>query len=276
VTTLPLRRWIDRKISMIEHAGIAGAISGFNSKPTSEQHWRFPSRVPSLQHDRLHIWRIPLGDSRMDRGANWLSAGELEQAASYRPGQDRMRFIRRRAALRQLLAAYVNCSAKKIAFSRGKWGKLGLLGAPDVQFSVSQSGDWALIALTRCVSIGLDVEQVRELADLDEIAAVVLGPRETLALSSMPKKERTRAFYQSWIRKEAYVKMLGLGLFKELRSIDIERLGDELVAIREHDRCAAHFLAEVVPANHFVAAVIAAEAGPFSYDLFDALKLDCT
>jgi phosphopantetheinyl transferase len=273
---LSLRRWIDLKNSMIQDVKIAGAIRGFNPKPTLEKRWLCPSRVPPLEHGLLHIWRIRLGDSRIDRRVNWLSADELARAATYCADQHRRRFIRRRATVRQLLGAYANCSAKEIAFCHEKWGRPGLADAPDIRFSVSQSGDWALIAVTQCVSIGLDVERIRELPELAEIAALVLGRRENLSLKRVPKQERTRAFYQSWIRKEAYVKMLGLGLFKDLKSIDIERLGDELVAIREHEGCEAHFLAEVAPASQFVAAVILAETGPFSYDLFDTRKLDCS
>jgi 4'-phosphopantetheinyl transferase len=60
--------------------------------------------------------------------------------------------------------------------------------------------------------VGVDVERVRPLPDLDEIAARTFSPEERRRLSRLDPAERLAGFFNCWTRKEAYLKALGIGL----------------------------------------------------------------
>ncbi len=86
-----------------------------------------------------------------------------------------------------------------------------------VEVSVSHSGDWVLVAATRDHAIGVDVERVDP--DLDHLAVgrLVLRDEELAELTAVAEPDRASWFTRCWVRKEAVVKALGLGLRLPLR-----------------------------------------------------------
>jgi 4'-phosphopantetheinyl transferase len=69
--------------------------------------------------------------------------------------------------------------------------------------------------------VGVDVEAVRALEDIDGLAASCFSPTERAALAAVPADRRLEAFYDGWTRKEAFVKLLGDGLSRPLDSFDV-------------------------------------------------------
>ena len=69
-----------------------------------------------------------------------------------------------------------------------------------------------MIALTTGLEIGVDVEQIRPLPDMQSIADRSFRPEEASEIMSLPQPERDHAFYRCWTRKEAYIKAIGDGL----------------------------------------------------------------
>ncbi len=100
-----------------------------------------------------------------------LSSDELARAARFHFERDRTRFSVARAALREILAHYLGTSPAEIAFVYGDHGKPAL--APpygDLRFNLSHSHDLALCAVARGSEVGVDVERIRELDDLEGMA----------------------------------------------------------------------------------------------------------
>jgi 4'-phosphopantetheinyl transferase len=64
--------------------------------------------------------------------------------------------------------------------------------------------------------VGLDVEQLRDIADLDALAAHVRSPAER----SRPGLD-TAGFFRTWTRKEALVKASGDGLSAPMTAITL-------------------------------------------------------
>ena len=69
-----------------------------------------------------------------------------------------------------------------------------------------------MFAFTVGCPIGIDLEQIRPLHDMDHIAERFFCREEAAELMSLAQPERERAFYRCWTRKEAYIKALGGGL----------------------------------------------------------------
>ncbi len=151
-----------------------------------------------------------------------LAPDELDRARRLRFDVDRRRFVAGRAALRQILGGCLGVSPSDVALGAGPWGKPCLDPArhgSGLRFNLSHSGDLALLALGAGLEVGVDVEQVRPLPELQDIVDRYFSPFERTALAAMPPGRRARAFFACWTLKEAYLKACGDGLQRRLTAV---------------------------------------------------------
>ncbi len=170
----------------------------------------------------VHVWDVALGDVAAAAAAR-LSVDELERAAAFRSDEPRRRFVVVRGALRALLARYLGASAQSILFAQGPHGKpvLDRTGAGELCFNVSHSGDRALLAFTCRDEPGVDIERVCAGRDSTAIANRFFATKEAEALRALPETARATAFFRCWVRKEACLKALGVGIGHGLDKIEV-------------------------------------------------------
>lgn len=89
-----------------------------------------------------------------------------------------------------------------------------------------------MIGLGHVVRLGVDIEKLRPLQDLDGLAARCFSPVELVDLEKQPPEQRTQAFFNCWTRKEAFIKAVGDGLSHSLQSFDVTLLPGETTRIR--------------------------------------------
>jgi 4'-phosphopantetheinyl transferase len=90
-----------------------------------------------------------------------------------------------------------------------------------LSFNLSHSAGLAAYAFATASEVGIDVEQVRPIPDLESIAAQHFSAPECSELFAADPASRCEIFYRIWTRKEAYVKAIGSGLSIPLRSLDL-------------------------------------------------------
>jgi 4'-phosphopantetheinyl transferase len=113
-----------------------------------------------------------------------------------------------------VLAKYLLEDPRALSIRAGTSGKPRLDGAdPSIQFNISHTGDLALIAVTRGLRVGIDVERIRDVPDIEAIIDGFFSEQETAWLRSRENEELTWAFFLLWTRREAAAKALGIGLF---------------------------------------------------------------
>ena len=141
--------------------------------------------------DEVRVVRIPLDGPSADL-AETLSADERERAARFVFDVHRRRFVAARASLRRVLALCLDRDPAGLSFEYTDRGRpsLRLASHPDFDFNLAHSGDLALLALSSR-TVGVDVEQRREMPNALAIARRFFSPRE-LAAESEPSA-RTRA-----------------------------------------------------------------------------------
>jgi hypothetical protein len=78
--------------------------------------------VPPLGVNEVHLWRIPLDDSRLVP-LDLLEPVERARALRFRFAVDRHRFVQRRVAARRLLGRYCGIDPAHVRFSVNAYGK---------------------------------------------------------------------------------------------------------------------------------------------------------
>lgn len=159
--------------------------------------WRVRTQAPSAVAERLELL---LGDD------------EKSCAAQFRFDRLRESFVIARGVLRILLGHYLKASPISIQFKYGSRGKPALAAPARMDFNMSHSGGLAVFAVAASCEIGVDLEQIRPLQDMQSIADRFFCSEEAAELRSLPANQRERGFYLCWTRKEAYIKAIGDGL----------------------------------------------------------------
>ncbi|MEU0530780.1 4'-phosphopantetheinyl transferase family protein [Amycolatopsis tolypomycina] len=98
-------------------------------------------------------------------------------------------------------------------------GRPRLAGAPE--FSVSHTEKWLLLATATEGLIGADIETPAAAADPAGLAGVVLSAAEHREFSAADPAERTGRLLTAWTRKEAAMKLAGLGLAAAPARVDV-------------------------------------------------------
>lgn len=171
----------------------------------------------------IDLWTAITADPRWDTCdcRSVISAEEYQRAIRFLSPDLQQRSMRQTAVLRLVLAMTLNCSPEQLRFGRMGRGKPFLPDAPHINFNVSHSGPVVLIGVTVLKPIGVDVEAIRPMDDIETVARRIFAPGETEAILSVDDRERVLAFFRCWTRKEALVKALGDGLYRDLDSFEV-------------------------------------------------------
>ena len=170
------------------------------------------SRLVATPGD-AEIWLADLDAA--DAGDSALAVlSDDEQARARRFVFDihRRRFVACRAALRARLAERLGRAAGSLRFEYGPVGKPALAGGDTLRFNVSHSDRYALLAIGGRAEVGVDIERIRPLSDMDALAERVFSDGERAALAQVPGEGKADAFFAGWTRKEAYIKARGDGI----------------------------------------------------------------
>lgn len=159
------------------------------------------------------VWCVPVAGTMaaLDAPEHRISTLERRRAARYADAATAARFIAARAALRHLLAERLDCHPLAVVVEADAAGR-PQLGGSGLRFSVSHSGDLALIALADAGRLGVDIEALRPVPDALAIARKSLDGRVAAALAGLPEPARSRRFLAAWTALEARLKAQGWGL----------------------------------------------------------------
>lgn len=170
----------------------------------------------------VHRISLDLPDEALARLALTLSPDEAQRAARFRFERHRRRFTAARGALRAILGAALGLPPAAVALVYGEHGKPALADdSAGVRFNLSHSENWALCAVARGRTLGVDLEAVRPLDDMEALANRFYSAREAAWLRALAEAERPGPFFRAWTCKEAYVKATGRGLGFSTRLIEV-------------------------------------------------------
>jgi 4'-phosphopantetheinyl transferase len=237
-----------------------------------KDNWTPPPDSLNLESHHVDVWRLSLNllaDS-VKLTESTLSADETERAARFHFEVDKKRFLVTHNALRKILGRYLHRDPAELKFSLNQYGKPALINSA-LEFNLSHSGDFALIAVTQGRKIGVDVERIRQGISSHVIAQQYFSKAEVAELQSLPIEQRESAFFTCWTRKEAYIKAQGLGLALPLESFDVSLTPGQPAILRatrpdEKESACWTLLSLDVVSNY--AGALAVEGNAFDFRFF--------
>jgi 4'-phosphopantetheinyl transferase len=231
-----------------------------------------------LSRDAVHIWTMPTQapEAVVAQFGRVLSEEEAERASRFRFDHLRNLFVITHGVLRHLLGRYLGLDPAGICFIYGDKGKPGVASEADLHFNLTHSDGVAAIAFTAGCQVGMDVEHIRSLADMPQIADQCFSSEEAEELMLLPAGERAGAFFRCWTRKEAYIKAIGDGLSCALDSFRVTLLPEappRLVHIGGNRAAADMWTVHDLDLAPEYAAALAYRERPRSLSIFPMLDL---
>jgi 4'-phosphopantetheinyl transferase len=171
-------------------------------------------RDVSLGVNEIHVWKIDLDQPKfaVQEILGNLSSDELERANKYKFEKDSRRFIAARGGLRQILSVYTGIIPNELRFGYSSHGKPELSHQSSLRFNFSHSESLALFAVTVESEIGIDVERIRPIPEMDTIAKQTFPARAYEEFISYPQNLKQNEFFRNWTKWEAYLKAIGKGI----------------------------------------------------------------
>jgi len=158
---------------------------------------------------KVDVWTLALETPR----PTLLSPDEQARAARFRFDRDRLRWANARSALRSILAEQLQHDPLGICFALGPHGKPAI---EQLEFNLSHSGGFAMVAVSRDVPVGIDLEQIRESVEIAKLLGRLGEPNQNGSLEEL---------FHRWTRREAKSKALGIPLMQapqgDLRVVDL-------------------------------------------------------
>lgn len=160
----------------------------------------------------LYLISLPNIARHRDAFVSVLSPDEVKRMQRFCSEKLQLNFALTRGGLRHILASHLGCSPAKVPLQYTALGKPFIEGV-DLQFNLSHSGDFGVVAISSKDLVGVDIERCESShKPYYEIAKRFFTVTEFKALLHSPIRDGEALFYYLWTQKEAFLKAIGEGL----------------------------------------------------------------
>ncbi|HXF54249.1 MAG TPA: 4'-phosphopantetheinyl transferase superfamily protein [Hyphomicrobiaceae bacterium] len=183
-----------------------------------------PNAELDVKGDHIEIWIASCAavDGGLEGLRTSLTQADFAEINKVRHAATRVHMATARAQLRIALTHAVcgRMPAHAWQFERTGSGQLSLQPAlPGLRFSVSHAAGLVAIAVSHNRPVGIDIEAEHSTMD-SAFLKTFLSRREWKAMRRLPEAQRLREAIHRWTLKEAYAKLLGIGLAADLTGFE--------------------------------------------------------
>jgi 4'-phosphopantetheinyl transferase len=173
----------------------------------------FGQYLPVIQTGEIHLYTATTGSSSefIEQCRLALTNAELERSSYFKFKEAQESYVISQGGLKLLLSSYLNISPQQVKFGRHSKRKPYSLDDPSLFFNISNSGNRVVYAFSRAGEVGIDLELIRPLPDLDELIEKNFSYKEREYINKNDQ-ERLQRFFKFWTVKEAYLKAIGEGM----------------------------------------------------------------
>lgn len=150
----------------------------------------------------------------------WFGDIERRMCENKKTGILRLEYICSHGLLREALGVILRRSPDSFSFAQNQYGKLHL-SCESICFNLSHSEELLAFAFSLRRDLGVDVECVKKIPGLKDIANNLFSPHENQMLDLCRSRQSfEKSFYKIWTVKEALVKCVGTGFACEVTEMD--------------------------------------------------------
>ena len=147
----------------------------------------------------------------LDFAGSALSEFERDRLAFFAFENVKRNYTVTQGILRLLLANYLEIRVHEVEMGRRDKGKPFCKNDETLYFNVSNSGEFCVFAFSRENEVGIDLEQIRPMSDLDELINKNFTLNEQVFIRKSGE-DTLRRFFFFWTIKESYLKAIGEGM----------------------------------------------------------------
>jgi 4'-phosphopantetheinyl transferase len=174
-------------------------------------------------NQKVVIWCISTpSDNCLALAAGKLPANDQQKAARFKNTKQGAWWAYVRLAMRNILGTYVGCEADdlKFQFSATRKPSLASEHKSGIFFNLSHCSNVALLAVTECSEVGIDIEKIKKISDMSLVAKHFFSKAEQQYFESFITQKKDQIFYEIWTQKESLIKANGGGLSLPLDAFD--------------------------------------------------------
>lgn len=168
-----------------------------------------------LSDNKIHVYLIQFDLFNSEKCIQYLLDDERVRADKLKIEEKKNQFVITRSVLRLLLSSVIGKENQEIGFIYGEHGKPSIKESIDgkpIEFNISHSGNYALIAITLSNKVGVDIEEVNIDTDHQSLSKRFFSESEKNELIRLGNELQLDAFYRIWARKESFIKATGKGV----------------------------------------------------------------
>ena len=170
----------------------------------------------------IHVWHTSAGQwkNNLNELDSVLSQEEISRKGKLISQNRQEDYIISRGVLRSILAQYLEVAAENVPLKTYPNGKPYLPGS-NLNFNLSHSEGLFLYGFVLDVPIGVDLQQVYPISNINTIIKNYFSPYEQQILATEKKTRLKDLFFRIWTAKEAYLKGTGEGFQRPANSFSI-------------------------------------------------------
>lgn len=168
---------------------------------------------------RLFI--LPIENNKVNINFSIIPESEIHSISKYKNQIDRNKRLIARSFLFEYCKNYFSINNFRFTFNRYK--KPNFL-ENSIKFSFSYTNSYIAVAIALDRKIGIDIETMAELKNLDTLAQEFMHSNELEMFLRLGAKKRVNLFYRIWTLKEALTKAIGMGLYYAPNKIDSTKI----------------------------------------------------
>ena len=166
------------------------------------------------------LFLLDVNDNKHLVDESIIPSKQLLDIQKYKIGFDRLKRLVSRSFLYTYLESKYQISNYEFAYN--KYKKPYLKFHQNIDFSISYSKEYILIAVSDNCQIGTDIEYIDKSINHNELKDVIMHPEEIGHYNQLKEDlDKVNFFFEVFNIKESIIKSLGMGLYFDVEKINI-------------------------------------------------------
>ena len=181
----------------------------------------------------IDIWwtKLDLPSDKVSKFEGYLDEIEIRQINKQKFEWLRNRSIITRGFVKLIISNYLNMDPVGVKFSYNDYGKPFIANDNSkLQFNISHSDEVAVFAFSRYNEIGIDIEKIKDIQDMDGVINICFTDYEKNWYKAR-RDSNAELFYKVWTAKEAFIKAIGRGFSYNPKNIELTYKSDKQLLI---------------------------------------------